>query len=161
VLYAAYSNFFRHGKEGMAASYAYAKKLLPKMMGYSLLIFVVLFATAQIIPFVLGREYARSVEALRWLALLPFFKSIHYFLGDSLSGAGYARMRTIAQVVVAVFNVLINLWLIPAYSWRGAAWSSLASDGALVLAMYAAVMYAMAKEARLGVEFPGRRVEQS
>jgi O-antigen/teichoic acid export membrane protein len=34
-------------------------------------------------------------------------------------------------VGVAIFNVLINLWLIPAYSWRGAAWSSIASDGLL------------------------------
>jgi O-antigen/teichoic acid export membrane protein len=161
VLYAAYSNFFRCGKDGMAASYAYAKKLLPKMMAYSLLIFVVLFATAQIIPYILGKDYVRSVEALRWLALLPFFKAIHYFLGDSLSGAGYARIRTVAQVAVAVFNVLINLWLIPAYSWRGAAWSSLASDGALVLAMYTAVLYAMSKEARLGVRLSAQRLEQS
>jgi hypothetical protein len=27
--------------------------------------------------------------------------------------------------------VLVNFWLIPAYSWRGAAWSSIASDGLL------------------------------
>jgi O-antigen/teichoic acid export membrane protein len=67
----------------------------------------------------------------------------------------------VAQVAVAVFNVLINLWLIPAYSWRGAAWSSLASDGALVLAMYTAVLYAMSKEARLGVRLSAQRLEQS
>jgi O-antigen/teichoic acid export membrane protein len=34
-------------------------------------------------------------------------------------------------VGVAIFNVLLNLWLIPAYSWRGAAWSSIASDALL------------------------------
>ena len=160
VLNAAYANFFRCGQGGIAASYSYAKKILPKMMAYSLLIFVALFVAAPIVPMVLGRDYARSVEALRWLALLPFFKSMHYFLADSLTGAGYQRLRTIGQVGVAVFNVGINLWLIPAYSWRGAAWSSLASDGLLALTMYVAVMFVMAKEARLGVGLAGQRLEE-
>jgi hypothetical protein len=43
------------------------------------------------------------------------------------------------QAAVAVFNVLINLWLIPAYSWRGAAWSSIASDGVLLISVATAV----------------------
>jgi O-antigen/teichoic acid export membrane protein len=38
-----------------------------------------------------------------------------------------------------LFNILLNLWLIPAYSWRGAAWSSLASDGLLACAVGVAV----------------------
>jgi hypothetical protein len=41
---------------------------------------------------------------------------------------------------VAVFNVLINLWIIPAYSWRGAAWSSIASDALLACVMVAVVL---------------------
>jgi O-antigen/teichoic acid export membrane protein len=122
------------------------------------LIFVGLFVAAPIVPIVLGKDYARAVEALRWLALLPLFKSIHYFLADSLTGAGYQRIRTAGQIGVAVFNVALNLWLIPAYSWRGAAWSSLASDGALALTMYVAVMYIMSREARSGVGFAGERL---
>ena len=43
------------------------------------------------------------------------------------------------QAAVAVFNVLINLWLIPVYSWRGAAWSSIASDGVLLISVATAV----------------------
>ena len=39
VLNAAYANFFRHGKGGIAVSYSYAKRILPKVMGYSLVIF--------------------------------------------------------------------------------------------------------------------------
>jgi O-antigen/teichoic acid export membrane protein len=161
VLNAAYANFFRHGELGIAATYSYAKSILPKMIGYSLLIFVGMLVAAPVIPVVLGKEYAGAVEALRWLALLPLFKSLHYFLADSLTGAGYQRIRVIGQTGVAIFNVLLNLWLIPAYSWRGAAWASLASDAALVLAMYASVMFLMSKEARLGIGFSGQRVQQS
>ncbi|HTV60708.1 MAG TPA: oligosaccharide flippase family protein [Verrucomicrobiae bacterium] len=152
VLNAAYTNFFRHGKSGIASTFSYARKLLPKMMGYSAFVCVAVFVAAPLVPYILGAEYARTVEALRWLALLPFFKSMHYFLADSLTGAGHQGVRTAGQIGVALFNIGLNIWLIPAYSWRGAAWASLASDGALVLVMYVAVMVILGKEARARAE---------
>ena len=39
----------------------------------------------------------------------------------------------------------LNLWLIPAYSWRGAAWASLASDGALAIAIWTVILALEAK----------------
>jgi O-antigen/teichoic acid export membrane protein len=136
VLYASYPSFFRYGQGGVAASYAFAKRLLPMAVGYSAAAMIGLFVAAPVIPLLLGAEYARTVEALRWLALLPLLKSVHYFLADSLTGAGYQGVRTFAQMGVAVFNVALNLWLIPGYSWRGAAWASIASDAMLVVALY-------------------------
>ena len=141
VLNAAYTNFFRHGQQGIATSYSYAKKLLPKMVGYSLLAFAGLFIAAPIIPIVLGGEYSRTVEALRWLAVLPLLKTVHYFFADALTGAGHQGLRTACQVVVAVLNVGLNLWLIPAYSWRGAAWASIASDGLLIGSLFIVIRY--------------------
>jgi len=67
-------------------------------------------------------------------------KVVHTFLSDALSGAGNQGLRSLIQLGVAVFNVLINLWMIPAYSWRGAAWSSIASDALLACGIGAAVM---------------------
>jgi O-antigen/teichoic acid export membrane protein len=71
--------------------------------------------------------------------VLPLLKVIHYFLSDTLTGAGYQSIRTFLQAGVAVLNILLNLWIIPAYSWRGAAWSSIASDAVLVLGVSVAV----------------------
>ncbi len=135
VLSATYPNFFRHGQQGIWMSFDYAKRLLPKMIAYSVAAVVALFAAAPIVPRILGREYASSVEALRWLSLLPLLKTVHYFLADALTGAGYQGRRAVVQIAIAVFNVVLCLWLIPAYSWRGAAWASLASDGALALVL--------------------------
>ena len=89
-----------------------------------------LLIAAPIVPHILGRGFSGATEALRWLSLLPLLKTLHYFVSDALTGAGYQGLRTFSQVGVAVFNTLVNLWLIPAYGWRGAAWSSLASDAA-------------------------------
>jgi O-antigen/teichoic acid export membrane protein len=152
ILNAAYPNFFRHGQDGIAASYAYAKRLLPKVVGYSGLALIGLFVAAPIVPLVLGAEYVRTVEALRWLALLPLLKTFHYFLADSLTGAGYQGVRTAAQIFVAAVNVGLNIWLMPAYSWRGAAWASIASDALLVVTLYLAIHFVQRKSRRLGAD---------
>jgi O-antigen/teichoic acid export membrane protein len=136
VLNAAYPNFFRRGQGGIESSYSYGKRLLLRTAGYSAIVFFGLMVAAPIVPLVLGREYRLTTEALRWLALLPLLKTIHYFLADSLTGAGYQALRSGAQVVVATGNILLNFWLIPVYSWRGAAWASIASDATLAVALY-------------------------
>jgi len=68
--------------------------------------------------------------------LLPLLKTMHYFVADSLTGAGYQGLRTAMQAGIAGLNVLVNFWIIPAYGWRGAAWSSLASDGLLAAGLW-------------------------
>jgi O-antigen/teichoic acid export membrane protein len=143
VLYAAYSSFFRSGQHGIAGSYSYAKRLMPRMIGYSLLACAGLFLFAPLFPLVIGKDFARTVEALRWLAVLPVLKSIHYFFADALTGAGHQGVRAAAQIVVALTNVGLNFWLIPAYSWRGAAWSSIACDGLLAVCLYVALRIVM------------------
>jgi len=139
MLYAAYPNFFRQGSTGISSGFAYAKPLLKRAMGYGVLVCVGILLLAGIVPYILGAEYARTTEALRWLSPLPLLKATHYFLSDTLTGAGHQGLRSGIQTGVALFNVLINLWLIPAYSWRGAAWSSIASDALLASAVGMAV----------------------
>ncbi len=139
LLAAALPVFFQKGSDGIASSVRYAKRLLVRALGYAALACCCLLLFAGIVPHIIGPEYTRTVEALRWLSLLPVLKALHYYFSDALSGAGYQAVRMCIQVAVAIFNVLINFWLIPAYSWRGAAWSSLASDGLLALGIGTAV----------------------
>jgi O-antigen/teichoic acid export membrane protein len=83
--------------------------LILRAFGYATFISIALLARAGILPYILGGEYCLTVEALRWLAILPMLKVVHYYLSDALAGAGYQGLRTLIQVGVAVFNVLINL----------------------------------------------------
>jgi O-antigen/teichoic acid export membrane protein len=141
LLYSAYPNFFRAGADGISSSLRYAKPLILRAVGYSTIVCVAILVGAGLVPYVLGSEYARIVEALRWLAVLPVLKAVHYFLADTLTGAGYQAVRTCVQAGVGAFNILINLWLIPAYSWRGAAWASIASDALLLCGVACAVLF--------------------
>ena len=135
LLSATLPGFFRAGAGGLRASMQYGKRILIKVMPYSLFAFAVIMIGAPLVPHILGRQYADITEALRWLALLPVLKTLHFFTADALTGAGHQGTRSLIQFGVAAFNVLINLWLIPAYGWRGAAWSSIASDGLLALSL--------------------------
>jgi O-antigen/teichoic acid export membrane protein len=136
LLNAAYVGFFRSGAAGFQQSIRYGRRLLLKSVAYPIFAFGLLLIAAPIVPHILGRGFSEATEALRWLSLLPLLKTLHYFVSDALTGAGYQGLRTISQVGVAAFNTLINLWLIPAYGWRGAAWSSLTSDALLALTMW-------------------------
>jgi O-antigen/teichoic acid export membrane protein len=128
---AAFPRFCQMGKNGARGSIGLTRRLLGKTLPFGLLAAVVMFLAAPIIPYVVGRSFANSVSALQWLCLLPVFRSLHLGAGDTLTGAGYQRYRTAAQLTAAALNFGLNLWLIPAYSWHGAAWSSLVTDGAL------------------------------
>jgi O-antigen/teichoic acid export membrane protein len=153
LLAAAYPNFFRTGVAGISATLGYARRLVWGALAYSIAACVAILLGAGIVPIILGPEYNATAEALRWLSLLPVLKVLHYFLSDSLTGAGYQGVRTCIQAGVALFNVLINLWIIPAYSWRGAAWSSIASD-ALLMCSIGAAAYILARRARTAVLDP-------
>ena len=48
---------------------------------------------------------------------------------DALTGADRQGVRTVLQLATAALNVGLNLLLIPAYSWRGAAWATLSKAG--------------------------------
>jgi O-antigen/teichoic acid export membrane protein len=136
---ASYPRFFQHGASGVGEALRLASRLVAIASVYALLIVGGLYLTAQLLPYVLGKDYVDAVEAIRWLALLPLLKSVHYFAANTLTGAGYQGLRSSTQVFVAVFNFLINLWLIPLYSWRGAAWASIASDGLLAMSLWVTV----------------------
>ena len=141
LLSATLPGFFRIGKEGLGATIRHSRRLLVRVIPYSLFAFVALWVAAPLVPHILGHQYAEITQALRWLALLPVLKTIHYFTADALTGAGHQGTRTLIQTGVAAFNVLINLWLIPAYGWGGAAGSSIASDGLLALSLLIVAIY--------------------
>lgn len=143
---AAYAEFFRKGKEGIRATVAFAKPLVLTTSAYSIVAGIGLLVLSPIVPYILGDEYISVVPALQWLAPIPLFRAMQHFGGDTLSGTGFQGVRSSLEVIVALFNIAINLWLIPLYSWQGAAWSSLASDGLLMMMLWSMVAFLYHKQ---------------
>jgi O-antigen/teichoic acid export membrane protein len=143
---ATYPEFFRRGVHGVKSTFAFASGIIRRSAVYGLLIGIALFVAAGLLPDVMGQEYARSVEALRWLCVLPVIKSVHAFLSDTLTGADYQWQRSTVQILVAGFNIVLNLWIIRAYAWRGAAWSSVITDSLLVVLLYLVIRSHLRRE---------------
>jgi O-antigen/teichoic acid export membrane protein len=131
VVGAAFPRFFREGVKGIAAVTPMAKQLLRRTLLIGAAVTVALFVLAPLIPHLVGRSYLESVTALRWLCLIPVLRCFHLSAGDAIAGAGHQKFRLASQSIAAGGNLLLNLYLIPRYSWHGAAWASLATDGAL------------------------------
>ena len=148
LLSAAYPNFFRVGSQGIAGSLRFAMPLLRKAFLFSLVICVGLMLCAGLLPKLLGSQYIAAAIALRWLALILPLRSVHAFLCDVLTSVGRQGLRTGIQVCVGLGNGLLNLWAIPAYSWKGAVFSSLVSDACLALAVGSAVWVLARRAAR-------------
>lgn len=125
---ATYTRFFRHGASGIRSSVSFAKRLLPWLAIYSAISVIGYFVFAPLIPIILGDEYREAIAALRWLAPLPAIAGFQILAADTLTGAGHQKARSIIQVGAAILNILLNIWLIPLYSWKGAAWATLISD---------------------------------
>jgi O-antigen/teichoic acid export membrane protein len=86
-----------------------------------------------LLPFVAGRGFAGAVAAINILCWLPLIRGVHQSCGSALTGLGLQNWRTAAQAVAALLNVVLNVIWIHRFGWRGAAWSTLASDGALAV----------------------------
>jgi O-antigen/teichoic acid export membrane protein len=126
-----------------------ARQLLRRTALLAIGISGALFIFAPLLPHLVGKSYAESISALRWLCLIPFFRSFHLSAGDAIAGAGHQKYRLFSQSIAAVGNLLLNLYLVPRYSWHGAAWASLATDGGLGVMNWLALYYLAKRPASL------------
>jgi O-antigen/teichoic acid export membrane protein len=140
VFTASYYRFFAAGAQGIEGTIALARRLAAAVLGLGVAAGAALWVAAPLAPLVLGPDFAPVESAIRWLALVPLLQAIFYLAGDVLTGAGQQGVRSAIQLGAAGLNIGLNLVLIPAYSWRGAAVATLAADSALGLALWAGVV---------------------
>jgi O-antigen/teichoic acid export membrane protein len=127
-----YPEFFRKGINGVTSAFEFARSIIRRSILYGLGVTIGLFLFAGALPLIMGKPYAEAAVALRWLCPLVLVHSVRPFLRDALTGANYQWQRASLDVVMAAFNIVINLWIIRAYTWRGAAWSNLITYSVLL-----------------------------
>jgi len=143
---AAFPRFFREGAKGITAVQPLAIKILKRTAVLGLAAAVGMFLFAPIIPFFIGKGFTPSVSALRWLCLIPFFRSFHLCAGDAIAGAGQQKLRLVCQLIAAGSNFALNLYLIPHYSWLGAAIASLLTDASLAVLTWTVLLWLRSRE---------------
>lgn len=143
---ATYTRFFQHGASGIKGSLNFAKRLLPMLTVYAIASVFGYWLLAPFVPAILGEEYREAIEALLWLSPLPAIATFQYLAADTLTGSGNQKARSIVQVGAAIINILLNILLIPQFSWKGAAYATLISDSLRLVCLWLIVFLIYRKE---------------
>lgn len=141
----AYMRYFKHGETGIKGSFGLAKRLLPGVLIYGSLATLGFIFGAPLLPRILGESYVDTVVILRWLSPYVLIVGLQMIAADSLTGAGFEPSRSAVNGLAAVLNVGLNLWLIPNYSWMGAVWATLISDGLKLIVLWGLVFTLLSK----------------
>lgn len=149
LLGAAFPRMFRHGADGTAALAPLLRRLLRYGLGYALLAVPAVVLLAPVVPLLLGDEFADVAPVLASLAVLIPLRTVRALPADTLTGAGYQGRRTVAQLVVAVVNVVLLLALVPPWGIWGAVFATLVAEAVL-----AAVLWVMWWQVRQVVRQP-------
>ncbi len=105
---------------------------------------VIYFSAAQSVSILFGDEYISAVIPLMILALNILVISVNAFLGNPLTVWGKQRVYAIAITFGAVANIILNILLIPKYSYNGAAIATLLSE----VVVFGGVFYLFNKNLR-------------
>lgn len=156
-VYAAYAaatpHFFRHGERGVKEASALANRLLRRTIPYGVAIAAGAFLVSPLLPCIFGPSFRGSAQALRWLCLLPLVRGLHYAWGTTITGSSSQWYRTATQIGAAACNLLLNLLLVPCWSWQGAAVASLLTDGGLAASNFLVVWWLRNRETRREYSF--------
>jgi O-antigen/teichoic acid export membrane protein len=128
---ATYARFF--STSGPREALALAKKLAGVCLVINTIIAVVTLISASWITGLLGDSYDEAAEVLRWIAFMPLLGAWQLFAGNALSGIGHHRTRLLQTTSSAVLNIVLNLALIPAFSWQGSAVATIITELYLVV----------------------------
>jgi len=133
LLFASAARVFQQGARGFSSAADFAKRLIPFACGYSIAVGVAMMIGAPLIPYILGRAYFDSIEAIRWLSPIILFRILSTIFLNLISSLGRQHTRAAVQISMAVVSLGLNLVLIRPFSWRGAAWAGLISNGLFAL----------------------------
>jgi O-antigen/teichoic acid export membrane protein len=109
------------------------KLLYEKSFYYMLVLSVpivtgLIFLSQKIILTIYGNQFINSVIALQILGFALFFTSMNFLMGYLLNSIDKQKLFTITTGTATVVNILLNLILIPLYSYIGAAIATVVSE---------------------------------
>lgn len=126
AIYPVLSRYYKESSAGLKLLYERSFKYL-YIIGIPISVGLY-FLSGRIIYFFYGESYSDSIIALQIISWYLFIKFLNFHLGIVLSSIDQQGKRMLAQGITAGFNVLLNLLLIPAIGYVGAAWSTFATE---------------------------------
>ncbi len=136
MLAAAAPAAFRAGADGPGAAWSALRPLLLPGILYGLVAAVLLQAAAGLLPLLLGPAFREAAGVVAWLCWLPLLALPRWLLQRALGAGDHQHQGMRIAAGGAVMNLLLNLALIPGWGWKGAAAATLATEAAVVAALW-------------------------
>lgn len=138
VIFPVMSRMFKNDEKALVL-------ILEKSIKYLSLVIVplaisIMFYSTDIIQLFYGHEYDAASSALSILIWTTCILYINGVCNNSLLASHKEITTTKIYMIAATFNVILNLILIPHYSYNGAAFATVMSD-LLILILFAYVLY--------------------
>ncbi|MBI2653350.1 flippase [Candidatus Woesearchaeota archaeon] len=134
AIYPVLSRYYHQSRKELNVLYERSFKYL-YIIGLPISVGLYLLA-GRVINFFYGKEYSASAIALQIIAWYLFIKFLNFLLGIILSSIDRQDKRMLGQGVTAVFNVALNLLLIPKFGFIGAALATFFTEIFLFLIYY-------------------------
>ena len=114
-------------------SYDKTKLLYEKSFYYMILLALpiatgLILLADRVILHIYSSEFTNSVIALQILAASLIFIFVNYLMGYLLNAIDRQKLFTLTSGITTIFNILLNVILIPKYSYIGAAVATLISE---------------------------------
>jgi len=100
----------------------------------------VFFAAPDILTVIYGPDLTLAAPMLQILSGMIIFRVLNPLLSNSVTASGNQMFRTKALTYAFIFNILINLLLVPFFHGNGAAWSSVLTE-IVAASAYAIFLY--------------------
>ncbi|MEZ5341325.1 MAG: polysaccharide biosynthesis C-terminal domain-containing protein [Acidimicrobiales bacterium] len=149
MMRASTKRLFHEGDQGIRGPFRVARKLSVPTAAIGIVIGSALWIGAPLIRIVIDDKFPEVVSVIRWLAVLPFIKSLQFVFGNALDASANQIWRFRLTLSAAALNLVLNLILIPRYSWRAAVGTTVLAESLLTITTIAASWLLARRDARL------------
>jgi O-antigen/teichoic acid export membrane protein len=126
AIYPVMSRYFKTSKSSLGNLTIYSSKYAA-ILGFPIAVGCFVLAN-KFILFLYGIQYTASIFAFQILALFVPFRFVSSILGSFLPSIDKPGIRTLIVGISAVINIILNLILIPKYSFIGASIATVISE---------------------------------
>lgn len=98
-------------------------------LGLSALIPLTFFSAPKVITLIGGSQFLASINVLKILSLALVFAYVNHLTGFSLVAMNKQKTSLKIGILALFFNLVLNLYFIPQYGIKAAAWITVATEG--------------------------------
>lgn len=129
IVMSVFPRLSRLAKESLAeAKVLYRQTLLLITLAGVGILGIAVFISRYLIPVVYGEAFLPAVKIFAILAVAVFFSYLSQVWLYTLNALGRQRLYTWATALGMVLNITLNWYLIPIYSYLGAAWATVITE---------------------------------